>query len=222
MQEDLEETILEEGNVTYQLVIKDKQERREVKEETIETDTQQDKVIERQQKIKERQKQQCKEEINEKQQRVLKTYFMLPYWSIYVTWTLLCVFNTLLVYNIIMQGISLVREKSLNWLLTYFMAFLLNIILFMPLVVCVKAVIMILVIKKEQSIGEKSPLLDMAEGLKLFIKDKVSQKAVVGGKRKRLKIKQAYPVSLIDASKVLERLKVESKATEVSQIVSIF
>ncbi|GFO04487.1 hypothetical protein PoB_003099200 [Plakobranchus ocellatus] len=74
--EDLEETILEEGNVTYQVVIQDKQEEKEVKKEARETDMQQDKDIERQQKIKERQKQQCKEEINEKQQQVLKTYFI--------------------------------------------------------------------------------------------------------------------------------------------------
>ncbi|GFO04542.1 polycystic kidney disease protein 1-like 2 [Plakobranchus ocellatus] len=296
--EDLEETEVHEGTITSEEAIKDKQEEKEIKVEARETDKQPDKDITREQKTNERQKQQCEEEINEKQQRVLKTYFIeyrrqaewaclpkdsaagcwliivvarptkflysnldseagsywwptqppdhlrsggmsnpmltptshhrcshslasncrqslrLPYWSTYVTWSLVCVFNTLLVYNIIVQGLSLVTERSLNWLLTYFMAFLLNIILFMPLVVCLKAVIMIRVIKKEQSMGEKSPLSNLDEGLKLLIKDKASQKAIVGGKRKRLKVQQSYPISLIDASKVLERLKVESKAKE--------
>ncbi|GFR86358.1 polycystic kidney disease protein 1-like 2 [Elysia marginata] len=155
------------------------------------------------------------EEEEEEEEEPSDESYMLPWWSIYVTYTVLFVLNLALAFYIMLYGLSLGYEKSLEWFLAFFNGFFMNAVFFMPAKVVAMATILVVILKYRITMRDQSPLTKLAEGMKLIEKEREVKRALYGHRRQRRGVPPA-PLTVVEARQVLERLEAENEAKEVS------
>ncbi|KAK3726584.1 hypothetical protein RRG08_041817 [Elysia crispata] len=84
--------------------------------------------------------------------------FMLPWWSISLTWLAVIVLNVMFAYYIFQHGLKLLVEESLEWLLSFFLGIFFNVAIFIPILVLLSAAFRVLVLKKQQTRHEQGPI----------------------------------------------------------------
>ncbi|KAH9495966.1 hypothetical protein Btru_012261 [Bulinus truncatus] len=90
--------------------------------------------------------------------RTAKNCFLLPWWFIYITWMTLALFNVFLAYYIMLYGLSLGYEKSVDWTIAFFTGFLTDILIFQPVKVVLIAFILILILKQRYTLRDQAPV----------------------------------------------------------------
>ncbi|KAI8786018.1 polycystic kidney disease 2 1 protein isoform X1, partial [Biomphalaria glabrata] len=137
--------------------------------------------------------------------------FQLPWWFIYITWILLTLYNVFLAYYIMLYGLSLGYEKSVDWTIGFLTSVLTDVIIFQPVKVVLIAFIVILVLKQKYSLRDQAPIAKHKECLELLFHSQTIRKKIG---LKRTNVVYQIPLNATDFKEVLERLKVESLARE--------
>ncbi|KAH9495979.1 hypothetical protein Btru_012309, partial [Bulinus truncatus] len=146
-----------------------------------------------------------------KQKRKEQVCFQLPWWFIYITWMTLALFNVFLAYYIMLYGLSLGYEKSVDWTIAFFTGFLTDILIFQPVKVVLIAFILILILKQKYTIKSKAPLTKHNETLEILYHNITLKKKL--GVRSTQVVYQ-IPLNSSDLKDALNRLTVENLARE--------
>ncbi|GFS27261.1 polycystic kidney disease 1 like 1 [Elysia marginata] len=163
---------------------------------------------------------QWKLELEARGKSKLKT-FSLYWWSIFLTWIMMAILNGMLAYYIIIHGLALKHNESLEWLLSFVMGVILNVFVYIPSLVFLKAAVKVLILKRKLIKREKGPISHQAEGLKLLMKDRIRRYTNNLHKRRRTTTKPPI-ISSGDAKEVLDRLRVESEAREMMRDLVLY
>ncbi|BFZ04243.1 hypothetical protein BsWGS_07282 [Bradybaena similaris] len=140
------------------------------------------------------------------------TTHWLPWWFIYVTWTVLVIYNLFLAFYIMLYGLNLGYEKSVDWTLAFFTSFLMNVFLIQPVKVILMVFILVLIFKQKHSLKNQVPVGKLNDGI-LLVQDKKNYNR----KFKSLlpKVTCRVPVNTAEVKNVMERLALEEAAREI-------
>lgn len=147
---------------------------------------------------------------------------MLPWWSIYVTYTVLFLLNVTLAFYIMLYGLSLGYETSLEWFLAFFAGFFINVFFTMPAKVVAMATILVVFFEYRMTMKDQSPLKKLAEGMKLLEKERGARKGTHGKLYRKRRRMHPEPLSTEEAKQVLERLHIEKEAKEMMRDLILY
>ncbi|XP_012936972.2 polycystic kidney disease protein 1-like 2 [Aplysia californica] len=151
---------------------------------------------------------------DEEMERQLKKQqsFMFPWWCCYINWPFLAFYNIFLAYYVMLYGLHLGPEKSLEWLTAFFSGFFLNAMIVQPARVLVLVLVLVLVFKARHTLKDLAPLGQLNTTERLLRKRQMLKRystmstAWVGDLRFR------SPLTGAQAKAILARLKVETEA----------
>lgn len=87
----------------------------------------------------------------------------LPWWFIFITWTLLGAYNIVLSYYIMLYGLSLDYEKSVDWIIAFFTGFFLNVAVIQPAKVVVMVILLVLVFRQKHTYRDQAPVVKLSK-----------------------------------------------------------
>ncbi|CAG5123302.1 unnamed protein product, partial [Candidula unifasciata] len=140
------------------------------------------------------------------------TVYTLPWWFIYVTWTVLAFYNLFLAYYVILYGLSLGYERSVDWALAFFTGFFSSVFFIEPANVIFMVFILVLVFHQAHTIKDHAPVKRLYEGIKL-----VQEKSKFNREFRSLlpEVRCRPPLRTAEAALVIERHAIEKAAREI-------